>query len=310
MQSRPTRRKKTNPLFQQRLLRWYYKSQRDLPWRLTHDPYAIAVSEMMLQQTQVDRVIPKFLAWMEQFPDVQTLAAARTADIIASWQGLGYNRRALYLQRIARAVVREHDGEFPRTVEGLRSLPGIGPYTAGAIMSFAFKQSEPIVDTNVQRVIGRIFIGYKKLLTATPESLWELARTLIPKNSKAYFFNQGLMDFGSLVCTARKPDCEHCPMQSICKSYPSILQAKPEELRVKKVANERQYFGQPQRIWRGKILRYLHTPAAANGATLNAIGKAIQSDFDATRLPWLTEVVTALESEGFVRRANRKVYLP
>lgn len=296
--------------FQKRLLAWYRSSKRDLPWRLTHDPYAITVSEMMLQQTQVDRVIPKFHAWMQRFPTVSVLASAKTTDVIAAWQGLGYNRRALYLQRLARAVIERHEGFFPRTLEELRALPGIGPYTAGAIMSFAFQKSEPIVDTNVQRVVGRVFVGYKKLLHLSDERIWNITRNIIPRGRSAYAFNQGLMDFGSLVCTARKPACDRCPMQSICASYPKILSASAEELRLKKPAREKQYFGQPRRIWRGKILRYLHTLPEGTAVSPRTIGEAIQNDFVVARLPWLETVLSVLEADGLIQRKRRRVLLP
>lgn len=296
--------------FRRTLLAWYKKSQRSLPWRHTHDPYAILVSEMMLQQTQVDRVIPKFLEWMKFFSNTRVLAAAPRAQIIAQWQGLGYNRRALYLQRIAQTVERDLGGVFPQTLNGLLQLPGIGPYTAGAVMSFAYNAQEPIVDTNVKRVIGRVFLGFRKLQRVSDTALWNMATELLPNDTRTYFFNQSLMDFGAMICTARKPACAKCPMQKHCMSYPDILRATPQQLRVQKPANEKHYFGQPRRIWRGKILRYLHTPACAHsGATLRQIGRAIQTDFDSTRLPWIADVVRTLENDGFVMHAAKRIIL-
>jgi len=304
------RSQKIQVLFQKRLLLWYAKSQRLLPWRQTHDPYAITVSELMLQQTQVDRVVPKFEAWMKTFPTIERLASAKRTEVIALWQGLGYNRRALYLQRIAQTVLTIHNGVFPNTITGLRSLPGIGPYTAGAVMSFAYRANEPLVDTNVQRVLGRIFFGYKQLQKTPTEKLWALATQVLPKNNQAYFFNQGLMDFGAMICTARKPKCQECPMKSLCASYPAITHASPKELRLTKTPNETQYFGLPRRIWRGKILRYLHS-IDSKGATPLQIGKALQGDFSASRLPWLQSVLLTLSKDGFISFShnNKRVIL-
>jgi A/G-specific adenine glycosylase len=293
--------------FSDALLSWYAREARDLPWRRTHDPYAILVSELMLQQTQVDRVLPKYDAWMKRFPDLGTLSRARTKTILSHWQGLGYNRRALYLQRIAKTVTQELDGVFPHTREGLLALPGIGPYTAGAIMSFAYQADEPIVDTNVERVVGRIFLGYDQLKDIPEKTLWTLATALLPKKGKTYDFNQALMDFGAMVCQARKPQCEKCPMQKQCNSYPAILDAKPDQLRYKKKAVERQYFGHPRRIWRGKILKYVHDNGSAS---LMTIGEAIQSDFSEDRLPWLKEVVSTMQKDGLIRNENNTVTLP
>ncbi|HLD21539.1 MAG TPA: A/G-specific adenine glycosylase, partial [Patescibacteria group bacterium] len=238
--------------FSQALLYWYNVHARDLPWRQTHDPYHILVSELMLQQTQVDRVLLKYTQWFTQFPTIETLAHSQARTVIAAWQGLGYNRRALYLHRIAQAVVQTYNGRFPQTKETLLPLPGIGPYTTGAIMSFAFCADEPIVDTNVKRVVGRVFIGYKKLPQVKELQLWELVKLLLPKKGKTYYFNQALMDFGSLVCTRAQPKCSACPLQNICKSYPAIQTAKKEDLRLPTV-KETLYFKKPRRIWRGKI---------------------------------------------------------
>ncbi len=295
--------------FRRKLLAWYKTSQRILPWRQTHDPYAIVVSELMLQQTQVERVIEKYQAWMKRFPTVRSLAGAPRADVIAQWQGLGYNRRALYLHRIAKTIVSDFGCVFPQTVDELVQLPGIGRYTAAAVVSFAYSAHEPIVETNVKRVVGRIFLGYKALLHAPEERLWRVAHELLPRDRRSYHFNQALMDFGALVCTAKRPRCEICPMQSICASYPDILRARPEQLRVKKPVYEKQYFGHPRRIWRGKILAYLHSPNAKHGATESAIGKAIQNDFSAQRLPWLRSVIFTLVSDGFVQYKGKRVVL-
>jgi A/G-specific adenine glycosylase len=179
--------------FQQYLLSWYDTFKRDLPWRGDPDPYHILVSEIMLQQTQVDRVISKYLAFLERFPTLHALATASTADVLRQWQGLGYNRRALNLKRAAEAAVRDHGGELPRTVEELERLPGIGKYTARAVASFAFGQQVPVVDTNVRRVLSG-FAGRE----LTERETWELAERLLPEGSAADW-NQALMDYGALA---------------------------------------------------------------------------------------------------------------
>jgi A/G-specific adenine glycosylase len=204
--------------FQMRLLKWYRQYGRDLPWRKTSDPYRILVSEVMLQQTQVDRVIPKYQEFLERYPSFHHLAQAPSDDVKKTWYPLGYNIRPLRLHSIACETVARYGGTLPKESEELLSFKGIGRYTAGAIRSFAFNEDAPILDTNVMRVLHRVFIG-----TGDPKAqknaLWHLSEALIPKG-KGYDFNQALMDFGSMVCNARDPYCLLCPMKSFCKTYP------------------------------------------------------------------------------------------
>lgn len=202
-------------MFREKLLQWYVRHGRDLPWRHTHDPYRILVSEMMLQQTQVDRVLPKYREWLTVYPTFDALAAAPVEDVKRLWRPLGYNFRPERLHQIARFVRRQ--GKLPDTLEGLRALPGIGPYTAGAILSFAFHQDAPIVDTNIQRVILRMFgIHGNPLRAAVKKRVWQLAEAMLPKG-QAYVFNQALMDFGALLCTARNPNCSSCFNKKACQ---------------------------------------------------------------------------------------------
>lgn len=205
--------------FQKRLLKWYGESGRDLPWRRTEDPYKILVSEVMLQQTQVDRVIPKFHEFLGKYPTVQDLAEAKPEDVRKTWYPLGYNVRPYRLHGIACETMERYGGKIPSKEDELLSMKGIGRYTAGAIQSFAFQKDAAILDTNVMRVLHRIFIG-----TGDPKKqkaiLWQLSEKLIPKG-KCYDFNQGLMDFGAMVCTARKPFCLLCPMRDICQTVSS-----------------------------------------------------------------------------------------
>jgi A/G-specific adenine glycosylase len=201
-----------------RLLKWYASFGRDLPWRKTSDPYRILVSEVMLQQTQVDRVIPKYHQFLNRYPSFETLASARVKEVKKLWYPLGYNIRPERLHGIACETVERYGGKLPNNQEELLSFKGIGRYTAGAIRSFAFNEDAPILDTNVSRVLYRVFIakGDPKKHRLT---LWRLAEALIPRG-KGYDFNQALMDFGALCCTARKPLCAGCPMTQICEAFP------------------------------------------------------------------------------------------
>ena len=183
------------------LLDWFAVFGRDLPWRRTRDPYKIMVSEIMLQQTQVDRVIPKYHAFLEAFPTLEALAAAPTAEVIRAWSGLGYNRRAVNMQRAARAVLDEHGGLFPRDVATLLRLPGIGPYTAGAIACFAFEQDVAFMDTNIRRVAQRLFVGPADQAPAKDMQLLAIAQAAVPPG-QGWQWNQAIMELGALICTA------------------------------------------------------------------------------------------------------------
>lgn len=204
--------------FQTRLLKWYRKHGRDLPWRKTSDPYHILVSEVMLQQTQVDRVIPKYHEFLQRYPSFEELARAPVEQVRQTWYPLGYNIRPHRLHGIACETVARYGGRLPSDPEELLSFKGIGRYTAGAVRSFAFNEDAAILDTNVMRVLHRVFIGAGEPKTQKTR-LWALSETLIPKG-RGYDFNQALMDFGALLCTARDPYCLLCPMKALCKAYP------------------------------------------------------------------------------------------
>jgi len=208
--------------FRRRLLAWYHVNGRDLPWRRTDDPYHILVSEVMLQQTQVDRVLPKYHEWLEKYPSLEALAAAPEGDVSDTWRPLGYNIRPRRLQSIARESVARYGGELPSDEQTLLSFKGIGAYTAGAIRSFAFGQRAAILDTNVARVLFRIFVGRGDLKAhAMRRRLWALSEVLVPRK-QVFDFNQALMDFGATVCVARKPKCDVCPMTKLCTSFPDL----------------------------------------------------------------------------------------
>ena len=216
---------------QKSLVAWYRKHKRDLPWRRRRDAYSIWVSELMLQQTRVETVIPYYERFLNRFPDVRALAAAREDEVLALWSGLGYYSRARSLLRAAQEICERHGGEFPRERNAVRALSGIGPYTAGAVLSIAFGASEALVDGNVARVFARLF-GLRAPLRskALETSLWRLAETLVPSQGKASSkgnrrgnksldpgeWNQAVMELGARVCLPKKPKCDACPLASMC----------------------------------------------------------------------------------------------
>ena len=204
--------------FRRRLLSWYRRHGRDLPWRRTRDPYAILVSEFMLQQTQVATVIPYYHKWLRRFPDFASLARASENEVLRAWQGLGYYARARNLHATAKTVMDRHGGNFPRGIEQMRQLSGIGKYTAHAVASFAFNQSVPIVEANTGRVLARLFNLRESIDSDLGRrTLWQHAASLLPK-SDAATFNSALLDLGALICVARKPKCDVCPVKAFCRA--------------------------------------------------------------------------------------------
>jgi A/G-specific adenine glycosylase len=213
-------------LFRRKLLAWYERYARDLPWRRTRDPYRVLVSEVMLQQTQVDRVLPKYREWLERFPSLAALASTSEDEAVKTWYPLGYNVRPRRLHAIARESVERYGGALPSGADALRSFKGIGSYTAGAVMSFAFGARAPILDTNVARLLCRVFVG-----KGDPKShamrgrLWQLSAVLLPRR-RVFDFNQALMDFGAMICVARKPRCLACPLTGMCRTFPANVGRK------------------------------------------------------------------------------------
>ncbi len=201
-----------------RLLSWYRVNKRTLPWRDHPDPYAVWVSEIMLQQTRVEAVIPYFETWMKSFPDVSALAKASEQRILNAWEGLGYYSRARNLHKAAKIIVKEHGGELPRDLESLRKLPGIGRYTLGAIASMAFGMNVAALDGNIKRVYARIFDLVEPVDTPKGEALlWEIAEMQLPRN-RAGDYNQALMDLGATICLPKNPRCLLCPVMTLCKA--------------------------------------------------------------------------------------------
>lgn len=207
------------PVIRKKLKAWHRRHARALPWRETSDPYRIWISEIMLQQTRVEAVIPYYNRFLAAFPDIPALASASEDAVLRLWEGLGYYSRARNLHAAAKEVVTNHGGVMPDTVEGLRSLPGIGAYTAGAVASIAFGRCAALVDGNVSRVLARIFLVEDSIdATAGRRRIWELAETLVPAREPG-LFNQALMELGACVCLPKTPRCGACPVHGVCGAY-------------------------------------------------------------------------------------------
>ncbi|MBI3316153.1 MAG: A/G-specific adenine glycosylase, partial [Candidatus Omnitrophica bacterium] len=203
---------------QLKLLSWFAKNARPLPWRKHYRPYEVWISEIMLQQTQMDTVIPYFHRWMKLFPTLESLAQSEEKKVLKCWEGLGYYSRARNLRDTAKRILRDFGGKFPSDYESIRSLKGIGRYTAGAIASIAFNQDQPIVDGNVLRVLSRLYAIDKPIDVEKNKGLfWKLEKRLIPKG-QARYFNQALMELGALVCVKNIPRCLECPLKNFCKA--------------------------------------------------------------------------------------------
>ncbi len=216
---------------QQKLLQWFHKNQRPLPWRKHYRPYEVWISEIMLQQTQVETALPYFKRWIKQFPNIESLAESDERKVLKVWEGLGYYSRARNLHQSAKAVMDKYSGAFPENYEDILALQGIGEYTAGAIASIAFNQDKPIVDGNVLRVLSRVYAIDKPIdVSENKKIFWQLEENLIPKG-RARFFNQALMELGALVCTKQNPSCKLCPIHDFCAAF---KQDKVEDYPVRK----------------------------------------------------------------------------
>ncbi|MEK6868338.1 MAG: A/G-specific adenine glycosylase [Nanoarchaeota archaeon] len=282
------------PKIQKTILNWYKQSGRQLPWRQTTDPYKILVSEMMLQQTQVDRVIPKYYAFLEKFPTVNSLANAPTADVLTMWSGLGYNRRALYLQKCAQAIKGKYDGKFPETTEELLALPGLGKYTVAAVQSFANNKDIVVIDVNIERIFKRIFYG--KI-----ESAEAIAQHILPKNESRNWHN-ALMDIGALFCTAKNPRCDICPVKQFCTSANNKERIEATWKKKNVVP-----FKESDRIVRGTILKMLTTQ---NGQDKNAIYEQLLQRNIKREKEKFEEIIAQLEKDGLVKKEQKILSLP
>ncbi len=258
-------------LIQQLLLSWYGEHQRALPWReklpvgsaTLRDPYRVLVSELMLQQTQASRVIPLFLAFLSRWPTIGTLVHASLADILRSWKGLGYNRRAKYLLETTKIVVHNHSGVFPQDSRTLKSLPGFGPYMVGALKVFAFGQQEIMIDVNVSRILSRVFVGQDEVSKKEVEMI---ALQALPKG-QADDWHQALMDFGSSMCTKNSPKCARCFLRKVCmanrqataKGYQDFAHyySKHKPKKIQSPKDNGKKFIETDRYFRGKIIDHL-----------------------------------------------------
>jgi A/G-specific adenine glycosylase len=226
----------TSTNLQEALLNWFAENQRDLPWRHSYHPYQVWISEIMLQQTQMDRVTLFFARWMKHFPDLKTLAASSEDQVLKCWEGLGYYSRARNIRKAAQLLLQEYQGQIPRSRKELLKLPGIGPYTAGAIASISFNRDVPVVDANIERILSRLY--NIDLIPGSPEARklhWEKAEELLPMG-QARNFNQAMMELGALVCRPKKPDCPHCPLSSHCLALQyDLIPERPVPKKSKKI---------------------------------------------------------------------------
>ena len=274
-----------------RVLTHYRATKRDLPWRRTRDPYAVLVSEVMLQQTQAARVAPAFERFMDRFPTLSALAAAPLAAVLREWSGLGYNRRARDLHRIALLC---SEG-LPDTVAGLDALPGIGAYTAGAVACFAHGCRVPFADVNIKRVLGRVFFGRP----GTDKEAIELDRDAMPRRH-VDLWHHALMDLGATICTTRDPSCATCPLTSDCRYANGPTGTAAAAVRHRPTASRPKAFKDSDRRVRGAIVRLL---TDGQERTMRALEKEVGDD----RVHRLTK---ALETEGLVERAGSRYRLP
>lgn len=276
------------------LLDWYAETARELPWRAARDPYAVLVSEIMLQQTQAERVAPRFEAWLRRWPTAAALAAAPPAEVLAEWSGLGYNRRALRLQAAAAAV---SEGGWPADEAGLRALPGVGPYTAAAVAAFAFGQVAAAVDTNQQRVLDR----WDGAAARTPSELRQRALALVPAEAPDAW-NHALMDLGATICTARRADCDRCPVQAWCASAGLVDPVAERALRVPRTPAPK--FESTQRYVRGRIVAALVEHRSLLRRDLAA---SLPAGIDQARID---AAVDGLLADGLIAASGEQLRLP
>ena len=323
------------------ILEWYATHQRDLPWRATDDPYAILISEIMLQQTQVERVLPKYQQFLAAFPTLADLAAAPTSEVISVWVPLGYNSRAVRLQAIARQVLADYGGRIPDTIDELLRLKGIGRYTAGAIACFAYHRQVATVDTNIYRVLHRVFFGLEQpdpMVKA--DQMFDIAERILPEG-QAYDWNQALMDLGATICTSASPQCLRCPLQEVCAARQELSQyslfpgatsllSLRQALQARKVAEQKapyktdqpqqpqqtrqpkqsQPFTSTNRYFRGRIVDHLRSLPSGQRLTPSELGRVIKPGFSDDELPWLHKLLAALQKDGLVDFSEEGVRLP
>lgn len=302
------------------VLRWYRGTGRDLPWRKTRDPYAVLVSEMMLQQQTVARVVPVYVAVLERFPTVEALAAASRADLVRVWSAIGLNRQAVRLHALARAVAESGAG-LPRGERGLMAFPGIGRYTAAAVLCFAYGERRAMVDTNIRRVLGRVLRGGQDALPG--EAAWEVATAVLPRGKRdVYDWNQALMDLGATVCRARAAKCGECPVRRWCAArrgpdggadarrgapYARTVRMGREVREARAgyaVKQPRRHEGSMRQL-RGRVVRALAEAPRGAALTPMALMRRLPEAGVGARAA-LPEVLVALEKGGVVASVRRR----
>jgi len=258
----------------------------------------------MLQQTQVSRVLNMYPRFLSRFPTTGALASAAQRQVLRAWQGMGYNNRAVRLHRAARAIIDGGAGRFPREYKTLIALPGIGKYTAHAMLVFAFDRHLPLVDVNIRRVLSRVYWRMRSPADLRHEDdIWELAAHILP-NTRAGVWNHALMDFGAIMCTARKPSCDRCPVANHCFSRPFM--SRPTPLASRK---EPSFRGIPNRIYRGRIVKELCLLPDGQSTPLDTLGASIASGFTERNRRWLMRLLEDLETDGLVRlRGNGSIH--
>jgi A/G-specific adenine glycosylase len=291
----------------QKLLKWFDQEGRKLPWRNTRDPYRILVSEIMLQQTQVSRVIDFYRAWMKRFPTWNALAKATNSEIIHAWAGLGYNRRGLMLRDIAKQIV--HNG-VPKSRDAWLALKGVGPYTADALSTFSLHERHWPVDTNLRRVGGRLWLGKPYPQPVDDERIRKHADKWIPQTGRYFDIPQAAFDLATSICT-KTPTCSMCPMKDDCLAAPKFLSGKvrtPKQMVKKSFENIREGKRWPDRIFRGRILT--HVRQSKTPINLSKLGPFIDPTFSKNDQGWMEAMVDRLVKDGLLKKSNNKLTLP
>jgi A/G-specific adenine glycosylase len=306
--------------FRHHLLRWYGKNGRDLPWRQARDPYAVLVSEFMLQQTHVVTVLPYYKDWLRRFPSLAELADASENDVLHAWQGLGYYARARNLHATARLITNQYRRHFPRVIVKLQKLPGVGKYTAHAIATFAFDQAVPIVEANVSRVLSRVF-DLRKPIDSTNgrNALWNYAASLVPKRSAARY-NSALLDLGALICLPRNPKCGICPVKNLCRAKdPELLPIKRCQPAIRRLIERHALIVRQHKIllqpaehrWRGMwILPQLNGGSRMNGAIHESVFPFTNHRITLQVFPAQSHKIDKRRAHWFSRRRLQSIPIP
>lgn len=287
------------PADHKKIFRWYKSHQRSFPWRDTRIPYRILLSEIMAQQTQVSRVIEYYRRWLKKFPTFSILADASPSDVLREWSGLGYNSRALRFHNLAQQVSSQFHSRLPQSPDELQLLPGIGKYTAYAVACFAFNAHVPVVDVNIRRILTR----YSKKISSSSDMMddaaaWKFAEQSLPKRN-ASDWNQALMDIGGMICTARNPNCNECPINFTCASaFSKAFLQKP----IVKKNQEPSWKGIPRRIYRGKILKLLHF----DSLSAEVIAGLLWSKYGLNDIAWLSDVMDIMVKNGLLSVVKKK----